>query len=212
MGLDMYLYAQRSFAADSPDAEQILLTAGVTLNQLRAMSQANPMEQETYVYLARWEYMRGSESAEYELATRVHERAGLLPFAITDSGGGGVGYADGKINVWLCCAYWRKANSVHGWFVDRCQGGVDECQRTKVHPEALAFLRATCLDALDAYDSGDATKAAEIMQPRSGFFFGATDVDEWWVQDMRSTVRQVDRALALAAEIGGVDFYYQASW
>lgn len=212
MGLDMYLSAQREFPADSPQADQILTAAGVTLDDLKKMSENDPREDETYVYLSRWDFLRDKESDEYDRATRVHEAAGTLPFATPDSGGGGLAYRDDKIAVWISAVYWRKANAIHAWFVDFCQGGIDECQRTDVNAEALAYLRSHCQNALEAYNAGDLAKAREILEPRSGFFFGSTDLDEWWAKDIEHTIAELDRVLTLAAQTGGVGFVYQSSW
>ena len=111
-----------------------------------------------------------------------------------------------SINV----AYWRKANAVHGWFVQHCGGGVDECQRIYVDREQLAGLRQTCAEILA---DGTKEKAAELLPPTPGFFFGAYDEDNWWgdwyLEDLRDTVAQLDKALALPPDWS---FNYQASW
>ena len=31
------------------------------------------------------------------------------------------------VNVDVTCAYWRKANQIHAWFVDNVQQGNDDC-------------------------------------------------------------------------------------
>ena len=31
------------------------------------------------------------------------------------------------VNVEVTCAYWRKSNQIHKWFVDNVQGGEDNC-------------------------------------------------------------------------------------
>lgn len=107
-------------------------------------------------------------------------------------------------------AYWRKANQVHDWFVTNVQGGVDECQRSYVSRDQLQELLATTMAALAAYETGDTVMAAETMPPTSGFFFGSTDVDEWYAQDLRDTITQIEPLLA--EKYAGFDFYYQASW
>ena len=47
-------------------------------------------------------------------------------------------------NVEVCVAYWRKANAIHKWFVDNCQGGEDRCQEAEVSREDLENLWALC--------------------------------------------------------------------
>ena len=49
--------------------------------------------------------------------------------------------------------YWRKANAIHGWFVENCQGGRDECQETYVDRAKLVQLRDLCQSILDNPDS-----------------------------------------------------------
>jgi len=65
------------------------------------------------------------------------------------------------------CAYWRKANAIHKWFVDNVQEGQDNCARYYVGIEDLKALRDTCKRVMD-----DPSKAATILPSASGFFFG----------------------------------------
>mgnify|MGYP003341723335 FL=1 len=60
-------------------------------------------------------------------------------------------------NVEVCVAYWRKANAIHKWFVDKCQDGVDECQETWLSREQLQELVDTCKNVL-----ANKKKAGEI--------------------------------------------------
>lgn len=210
MGLDMYLYAKRTFEPDSEQATAVLDAAGVTLAELKEMASGDPMEVETSIYLPRWDWYDADKKAQSEA---VEAAAGLLDFAIEDTKGGSLWWEDGKVMVNIGAAYWRKANAIHAWFVDECQDGIDECQPSTVHPEQLAWLLTLCINAATAYVDGDKTKAEEILTPRGGFFFGSTDVDEWWLEDVRSTIAQIERVINIAARIPGpVEFVYQSSW
>ena len=40
-------------------------------------------------------------------------------------------------------AYWRKFNALHGWFVENCGGGVDECQQIHVGEDNMKELLET---------------------------------------------------------------------
>jgi len=102
--------------------------------------------------------------------------------------------------------YWRKANAIHGWFVENCQGGLDECQRTYVERAKLKALKDLCEDILNHPDAERETD----LEPRAGFFFGSYEKDEWYFQDLKNTVEGLDRALSLPEN--EYDFYYQASW
>jgi hypothetical protein len=55
----------------------------------------------------------------------------------------------------------------------------------------------------------DPRVAHELLPTQEGFFFGGTDYDEWYVQDLKDTVMQIDRALGLGEEW---NFEYQSSW
>lgn len=99
-------------------------------------------------------------------------------------------------------AYWRKANQIHAWFVDNVQGGVDECEQFPVTRPQLETLRQLCMEALD-------TKNPKLLAPRSGFFFGGTEIDDWYWDDLRGTIDQLDKVLEMPANL---EFFYQSSW
>lgn len=46
-------------------------------------------------------------------------------------------------------AYWRKANSIHKWFVDNVQNGEDDCGTYEISIDTLRKLRAVCVRVLD---------------------------------------------------------------
>jgi len=43
--------------------------------------------------------------------------------------------------VYTEAGYWRKANQIHNWFVEVCQDGVDECQKTMLESDQLFQLQ-----------------------------------------------------------------------
>lgn len=133
-------------------------------------------------------------------------------------------------------AYWRKANAIHKWFVDNVQGGIDECQRSYVERDQLVTLRDLCQKVLDSsrmevgmlhsgtqwsaadgkkelYEPGEVIAnpevAQELLPTTSGFFFGGTGYNEWYVADLKRTIEQIDRVLKLSDEW---EFYYRSSW
>jgi hypothetical protein len=103
--------------------------------------------------------------------------------------------------------YWRKANAIHGWFVENCQGGVDECQETYIPREKLVELRDLCKDILENPDA----ERDEDLDPVDGFFFGSTEKNEWYYQDLKDTVEGITNALESLPE-HEYQFFYQASW
>jgi len=102
--------------------------------------------------------------------------------------------------------YWRKANAIHKWFVDKCQDGVDECQETYVDVARLKELVDTCKIVL-----ADKSKANTLLPPQSGFFFGSTDIDEYYLDDLQNTVDRLGDLLDMP-NVEQFSFYYQSSW
>lgn len=99
--------------------------------------------------------------------------------------------------------YWRKANHIHTWFVQNVQDGEDDCKEYYVDPGKLEQLRDLCQEVVD-----NPEKARELLPTASGFFFGGTEYDEYYYQDVQETIDLIN---GLLAEEGG-DFYYQSSW
>lgn len=50
------------------------------------------------------------------------------------------------------------------------------------------------------------------MSPQAGFFFGSTDMDEWWAQDMETTISGLEKVVRDVISSGGGTFVYQSSW
>lgn len=131
--------------------------------------------------------------------------------------------------------YWRKANQIHRWFVENCGGGVDECQPIPVSREDLNSLLSTTQSVLDnvklvdgkvsngyildengqreVIEDGkvieDPLLAHTLLPTTSGFFFGSTGYNEWYVEDLKDTVQILQDALSKYPE---ESFVYQASW
>lgn len=100
--------------------------------------------------------------------------------------------------------YWRKANAIHNWFVQNVQNGEDDCKSYFVGREDLGKLHELCQRVLT-----DNSLAGELLPPTSGFFFGSTEIDEYYFNDLRSTIEIIDRALTLS---DGWWIEYQSSW
>lgn len=99
-------------------------------------------------------------------------------------------------------AYWRKANQIHSWFVQHVQNGVDDCGDYYVDRKQLKALRALCKKALNSKD-------ASLLEPAEGFFFGSTNIDDWYWDNLKETVKQLNKALKLPEDIS---LYYHSSW
>lgn len=103
-------------------------------------------------------------------------------------------------------AYWRKANAIHDWFVSEVQEGVDECQSHYVSREKLTELVDLCKTVLASRD-----EAEDLLPTASGFFFGGTEYDEWYFENVQRTVDQIELALKTLPE-GEWGFNYRSSW
>jgi len=100
--------------------------------------------------------------------------------------------------------YWRKANQIHNWFVENVQNGKDECQESYVSREQLEELLGVCRIV-----KIDKEKAEQLLPTQSGFFFGGTEYDEYYYQDIDNTIEILEEALS---DESADDFAYRASW
>ena len=104
-------------------------------------------------------------------------------------------------------AYWRKANAIHKYFVDKFMSGVDEsCEVSKpIKVSDLRELRDLCHDVyMGVYEPH------EKLPTKGGFFYGSTAYDEWYFDDLRTTFAQLDNILSKADE--AQEFSYLAWW
>jgi hypothetical protein len=101
--------------------------------------------------------------------------------------------------------YWRKANQIHKWFVDNVQEGKDDCGDYYVSHENLAKLKDICQKVLDNPNLG-----SQLLPTTSGFFFGNTDYDQDYLDDLRETIKICDDAMSV--EPGKASLYYSSSW
>lgn len=112
-------------------------------------------------------------------------------------------FATVSVNV----AYWRKANAIHDWFVREVQGGEDDCKSYHVSREQIMELEKLCRRVMN---SGDPELAGELLPTASGFFFGQTDYDQYYFEQIEWTAERLAELLAKLPE--DVDLYYQSSW
>lgn len=104
--------------------------------------------------------------------------------------------------------YWRKANAIHGWFVEHCADGLDECQIIRVDRDDLEAL----LSALETVQN-DHSRAPELLPTRQGFFFGTYNYDDYYWQYVESTIAFLKEELESTKDaLGAVEWEYVASW
>lgn len=150
------------------------------------------------MYLRANRYISEYDGEDVGLATKVAKLLGAIP-------GGTVS------GISLRVGYWRKANAIHKWFVDNVQGGEDECRAHGVSKEQLEVLYNLCLKILAKRGTKIVNDLIEdFLPPSSGFFFGSTDVDDYYFADLENTVKQLKPLIEFTDT--DWDYEYQSSW
>ena len=103
--------------------------------------------------------------------------------------------------------YWRKANAIHDWFVKNVQEGVDNCGSYYVSKEKLKELVELCKEVM-----ANKGRAVELLPTASGFFFGSTDFDDYYFEDVQNTITRLESLLGNPEIADNFEFYYQSSW
>jgi len=152
------------------------------------------------IYVGGWNHCREYEKAFYNalcVETGVTPDDGSPHFMIHRDGPGY--FVDPTI------MYWRKANAIHRWFVENVQNDVDDCRPNDCTREQLLELVAACEKV--HLDHG---LAAEVLPSQAGFFFGGTEYDGWYFEDVKETAINLKAAVEHAPH--DATFYYESSW
>lgn len=104
--------------------------------------------------------------------------------------------------------YWRKANQIHDWFVKNCQNGIDDCRESYVTISDLRNLYNACKKVMEFNPD---THPKDILPTADGFFFGNTDYDESYYEDIKDTIEFLEKEMDSDGNFSG-DYYYQSSW
>lgn len=120
--------------------------------------------------------------------------------------------------------YWRKANQIHSWFVNNVQDGMDDCKEYYVDVNQLKELYDICKKIHESKVLSDNNiDPGDILPTESGFFFGPTEYDEWYYQNIEDTIKIIEPILLLDYELnekrnnGEIvtdwpEYYYGSSW
>ena len=125
--------------------------------------------------------------------------------------------------------YWRKANAIHNFFVNAVQNGVDDQEAYLVPRDVFEMLLEKCdklleLAKAEGYDpEGDNTvdfqasdHLAKVCQDtlptQGGFFFGSTDYDGWYFNDLTYTSKLIRRLFDKWPEDEPSEYYYSCWW
>lgn len=90
--------------------------------------------------------------------------------------------------------YWRKANQIHDWFVRNVQDNEDDCDYYTVSREDIETLLSACEEVLE--HDYDEDIAEDLLPTCQGFFFGSYEYDEYYYDDIRTTIDKFRDLLA----------------
>jgi hypothetical protein len=114
--------------------------------------------------------------------------------------------------------YLRKANAIHNFFVQQCQKGIDECQLSIVRKSHLLDLEKRCKRAMSLKDIylndgiiEDGEGVETFLPTQSGFFFGGTEFDEWYFNDIEETLEIIGKVLE-ETDFDKQVIFYRSSW
>ena len=110
--------------------------------------------------------------------------------------------------------YWRKFNALHNWFVQNKANGVDNCQPVLIGSDDLSELLSLLEKVYTKISENDVDGIKELFPPTQGFFFGSTEIDDSFKNDVRITIQDLKNILKEEKEHPNayVSYIYSASW
>lgn len=91
-----------------------------------------------------------------------------------------------KINPWNEVAYFRKVNFLIPFF-----GYEENCSNIEIDKYQVEDLIEACKEVLANHD-----KASFLLPTQEGFFFGSTDYDDWYFDDVQNVKEKFEEILA----------------
>lgn len=223
MGLDMYLYRYPRFKGYGPEQMNVVSEYVDWLNDPKA-------KEETFYS---WSGHDESELPPKEDLEYLKGFAGKRYYAWDDR------KRHPYCAISEQVGYWRKANAIHNWFVHRVQDGEDDCEyHDEVTKEVLEELKGRCEAVLreailvsgkvkNGYRLGKNGQEIPIMEDgkfvfnpdicdemlpsRDGFFFGSTDYDQWYINDIKYTYELCGELLE-STDFDNQMIFYVSSW
>ena len=101
-------------------------------------------------------------------------------------------------------AYWRKFNALHGWFVNKIQDGVDNCEAHPLKRADLVCLLNTLHTVSDTHDQN-------LMPPRGGCFSGNTIDEDIYFDNVERSIPVV-QDLIFNTDWQNAKLYYRSCW
>ena len=205
MGLDMYLIAEKRLNKNSKvDKQLIEYFDSIDFNEYGA-------DRDGSIYIS--EYF--TTKAIYDALSKMPKLYGQVGHIKTIIPDGDSYIVSTHIHEW------RKANQIHGWFVDNCQYGDDNCRSHHVFADQLVELYKVIkfLGRIPPFSfnkpfipaPAQLRLARELLPTRSGFFFGSIEYDEGYFYNIRKT-RDILKKVLKPSTINNWQFSYHASW
>lgn len=133
--------------------------------------------------------------------------------------------------------YWRKANQIHNWMVNNVQDGIDDCGTYEVGKDKLEELLEICkyVKQIAIFEDGKIANGAtlengkwvnnyvdgkvivnkdciaDVLPTTSGFFFGSTDYNDYYMEDVDSTIEILEKVLT-ETDFENEMISYHSSW
>ena len=104
--------------------------------------------------------------------------------------------------------YFRKFNALHSYIVKTFADGIDNCQDIILYKEDVEQIKKVLDDVLEANTE---EKAKELLPTQSGFFFGGTDYDEFYFEDVKVAADLMQNLLD-NFDFEKYQLIYEASW
>lgn len=150
-------------------------------------------------YVQRWDHQAPEEKHEVVVTKGGEVLDRIQPERVT--------YVHEQIGTW------RKANSIHKWFVDNVQEGKDDCGEYYVGIDDLMNLLNLCKEVVQ-----NPSRAETLLPTQSGFFFGDIEYDEFYIKDLERTIGILETALSEkyfdknGREFYSGEYFYSSSW
>lgn len=108
-------------------------------------------------------------------------------------------------------AQFRKFNALHGYIKKRV-GEIENLQEVPIN-DLIDEMYEDCKLILATKDSKDGNAdAIQRMPPTEGFFFGSTEVDRWYYNDMKELHDLLSDLIKISEMNDSTAFSYRAWW
>lgn len=228
MGLDMYLYRQERI--DNYDLKTLLQAKNyyLAIEYEKMHGEIEIKQKSTTERIQDFVNDWGLNEDELKINTEIIEHLRqYVRFHTTNYGFKYLTLSASDNNDDPEMMYWRKANAIHNWFVENVQDGVDDCDCYEVSIDQIYDLMDRCgkilttipkletILASEEYDYVFPTKAIktaeEVLPTLPGFFFGDTDYNYYYFQDILDTYN-VLKELIENFDSEKYFYYYHSSW